>query len=94
MNEQEHLLTCLIEECAEVQKAASKALRFGLNDRRTGASATNEADICEEISDVLSIVGMLQTRNLLTCTIGPCRTKQLRVRHYMDVAKTKGTLDR
>ena len=29
MNSKEHLLVCLMEEAAEVQKAASKMLRFG-----------------------------------------------------------------
>ena len=29
MNSKEHLLVCLMEEAAEVQKAASKLLRFG-----------------------------------------------------------------
>ena len=29
MSEVEHLLVCLSEECAEIQKAVSKTLRFG-----------------------------------------------------------------
>jgi len=33
VKQHEYLLTCLMEECAEVQKAATKALRFGLDDR-------------------------------------------------------------
>ena len=32
MNREEHLLTILSEECAEVIKDVSKALRFGLDD--------------------------------------------------------------
>ena len=32
MNKQEYLLTCLSEECAEIQQAVSKALRFGLDN--------------------------------------------------------------
>ena len=31
MNEREYLLVCVMEECSEIQKAASKALRFNLN---------------------------------------------------------------
>ena len=32
MNEVEHLLTCLMEECAEIQKSTAKAMRFGLDE--------------------------------------------------------------
>lgn len=34
MNKAEHLLTCLAEECAEIQQAVSKALRFGVETNR------------------------------------------------------------
>ncbi len=31
MNKTEYLLVCLAEECAEIQQAVDKALRFGLD---------------------------------------------------------------
>lgn len=41
MNLQEHLLSCLAEECAEVGQCVSKALRFGLQDAQPGQPLTN-----------------------------------------------------
>jgi len=34
MNRTDHLLMCLIEECAEVQKVATKTLRFGFDKKK------------------------------------------------------------
>lgn len=45
MNLKEHLLTVLSEECAEVQQAVSKALRFGAKDSRPGTDSTNAQEI-------------------------------------------------
>lgn len=93
MNEVEHLLTCLNEELAEVQKDVCKALRFGLGDRRSGASATNEANIAHEMGDVLSIIDMLRARHIFrNLTISPSDRKKGKVAKYMSVAREKGTL--
>jgi hypothetical protein len=32
INETDHLLACLAEECAEVSQRVMKALRFGINE--------------------------------------------------------------
>ena len=60
MNKTEHLLACLAEECAEVQHAVAKALRFGLDDGYLGAASTNAQDIAREFADVLAVVEMLE----------------------------------
>ncbi|MCL2465032.1 MAG: hypothetical protein FWF28_08195 [Micrococcales bacterium] len=52
MNRVEHLMVCLMEECAEVQKAAAKALRFGLTDR-------NVDDLYREYVDVEAVFDLL-----------------------------------
>ena len=52
MNRVEYLLVCLMEECAEVQQAAAKALRFGLTDQ-------NLDDLYGEYVDVAAVFGML-----------------------------------
>lgn len=60
MDMREHLLVCLAEECAEVQQATTKALRFGLKDGYPGTDRTNEGDLFRELDDLFAVVEMLQ----------------------------------
>lgn len=54
MNATEHLLVCLAEECGEVAKECSKALRFGLDDQVTlnpyGPRGTEGPTVREKIN--------------------------------------------
>ena len=52
MNRQEHLLVIAAKECAEIQHAISKALRFGLE-------GTNAQQIHKEFNDLLAVLRML-----------------------------------
>jgi len=64
MTHKEYLLVHLIEECSEIQKAASKALRFGLEDRNPNTPNRNNAeDIAIELIDLLTIRDMLLHNN-------------------------------
>ena len=66
MNKTEFLLTCLIEECSEVQKAATKAIRFGLNShggRDHELSNIEAVDV--EFGHVQAIVGLLEEEGIL-----------------------------
>ena len=65
LNKTEHLLTCLMEECAEIQKAAAKALRFGLDDHAPNSDSNNSEDISTEIIDLLAIIEMLKEENII-----------------------------
>lgn len=61
MNRLEYLLTCLSEECSEVQKASSKAMRFGMNNLVPGYNNfTNKDDIIKEYYHVTSIIELLE----------------------------------
>ncbi|MBU4427646.1 MAG: hypothetical protein L6406_04850 [Desulfobacterales bacterium] len=96
MNTTEHLLTCLAEECAELQQAISKALRFGLQDRYPGASTTNAQDIAKESIDVLAVIDLLQEQGIITQpreTKAMYDAKRKRVNEYMKYAKITGALD-
>lgn len=57
MDRKEYLLTCLMEECSEVIKNCSKAIRFGLDSEYEGVS--NKDSIINEFTDVYTIMNML-----------------------------------
>lgn len=71
MNRTEHLLACLAEECAEVQHAVAKALRFGLDDGYPGAASTNAQDIAREFIDVLAVMEMLEESGAIERLLDP-----------------------
>ena len=95
MNKKEHLLTCLIEEAAEIQQAATKALRFGLSDGYPESKTTNAQDISHEINDLIAVVDMCREHGIIT---QPAEAKamydrkRLRVEQYMDYARDTGAL--
>lgn len=94
MNRTEHLLVCLTEECAEVQHAVAKALRFGLDDGYPGAASTNAQDIAREFADVLAVVEMLEEVGALKrhTDTHAIERKKARVREYIGYAEQCGAL--
>ena len=63
MNRLEHLMTILNEECAEIQQATSKALRFGLKEGRDIAAVeygNNVERMRAELNDLLAVVELLK----------------------------------
>ena len=78
MNEQGYLLTCLSEEGVEVAeellaivlsiaKVASKAQRFGHNNRRPSdpQGPTNSERLADELNDMIVVAGMLAELGVL-----------------------------
>lgn len=67
MNEQEHLLTYLSEECGEVSKEIHKALRFGLHDRYPDSSASPSVreKIIAELNDLMGVIKVLEDQAVL-----------------------------
>lgn len=60
------LLECLIEEAAEVGKAAAKILRFGW-DRSYAGYGSNADQLAGELGDVMALIGHLPfDRRMLT----------------------------
>jgi len=59
------LLTILIEECAEVQQRATKALRFGLNEVQEGQTLNNIERMSEEIGDLETTINYLGNYSLI-----------------------------
>ena len=96
MNTKEHLLVCLIEECAEIQQAASKALRFGLKDGYPGSDTTNSQDIALEITDLIAVIDLCRDHGIAPQPAEASTMytrKQERVKEYMGYARRTGALD-
>lgn len=95
MTEIEHLLICLSEECAEIQKAISKALRFGLDDGYPGGATTNFQDITKELND---LEGVLQLLSEYLPSLSYIKNqeeinkKKARVLEFMEYARKQGNL--
>lgn len=76
MNENEHLLTTLAEECSEViqecaalqssaarlAQSCSKANRFGSNNGYPDRDTTNAQDIAKELQELIAVAEMLEER--------------------------------
>lgn len=96
INQTEHLLICAAEECAEVQQRITKALRFGLDEIQPGQEFTNAHRIMTELADLLGVLEMLsdvlpQLRDMSPDDV--IKTKQAKVRRFMDYARAVGTLE-
>ena len=59
MTRKEHLLTIIAEECVEIAKNATKALRFGLHDCGPHVADTNARLMCLECADLQAVLEML-----------------------------------
>lgn len=55
---QEECLNILQEECAEVIQAASKIKRFGILNRKDGATLNNLENLEMELGDVLALIDL------------------------------------
>ncbi len=98
MNEREYLLTCLIEELSEVQKAATKALRFGVDDHWQD-EPTNRVLMRLEMLDVLCLASMLRERHNIelfnfasNADMRHMREKEAKMDRFMEYARKAGTL--
>jgi len=81
LNRQEHLLVIVAEECAEIQHAIAKALRFGLE-------GTNAQQIHKEFNDLLAALRMLDVSIFADGDL-----VQDKVEQYLLHSKQQGTLD-
>lgn len=98
MTEIEYLLISLAEECAEVQQATSKLLRFGPNDRYPNDTAKTTLDkLQDEMVDLIALVEMLEERGVKIrrmdmSMIAGIAAKKKKVAGYMVYARARGTL--
>lgn len=96
MNRQEHLLVILSEECAELSKEVSKALRFGLNDHEPLSSETNAQRMVAEFNDLVAVFRMLAENNIFNpddlLNDKSIQEKKEKVELYLTYSKIVGTL--
>ena len=62
----QEIMNILSEECAEVIQAVSKCHRFGLDNFKPGKPLTNAQHLEVEIGDVLAMVDLLKSSNIVT----------------------------
>ena len=94
MDKTEHLLTCLGEEAAEIQQAACKALRFGLDDGHPEKTTTNAQDIAKECVDIIAVMELLEENGVIdiASAIHIKNEKKAKILQYMEYAQRRGTL--
>jgi hypothetical protein len=109
MNKNEHLLTILNEECAELiqeliitlsqlQQRTSKVLRFSGEEAQPGQGLPNSARLLQEWHDAIALVEMLQEAEVLRIPTSiearqAIELKKLKVRTFLEHSKECGTLD-
>lgn len=109
MNPTEHALTVVIEEAAEIQRAAevgrsaaaviqtaTKALRFSLDDGYPGASTTNREDLVCEFNDLIGAMEYLAEKENLPGLFDreQIEAKKARIREWETHAEAMGALQR
>lgn len=93
LTETDYLLICADEECAEVQQAISKALRFGLGDNNPHTPRqSNAVDIAYELADTIAIFRILQEKNIIpTLDLEKLiSNKRDKVSKYLEISKKLG----
>ena len=91
MNLKENLLVTVSEECAEVQQAVSKMLRFGY-------SSENKNEIMREFYQLCAMIEMCQAENILPVLSTNERDKIIsekkqKAQHYQKLSRVIGTLE-
>lgn len=89
MNEQEHLLTVVSEECAEVSQRACKAIRFGLYEVQPGQSEDNKRRLEREYAELIAVGELLGLR----VREEDKAAKREKLKKYMDYSREIGTLE-
>lgn len=97
MNVHENLLATLMEECAEVAKAASKILRAGPDSTAPGRQTTNMQELAMELTDLMAVVKELEYNGFMLCNWGAfdekaMRLKSVKLRHFLAVSRELGCL--
>lgn len=99
MQKNEYLALVAMEECAEVQQALSKAIRFGFDDHHPSrADETNEEQLLTEFYQLTAMIEELHKQEIISGFTQE-KIKQVKqdkiekVYKYMKYSKNNGRLD-
>ena len=98
MNKTEYLLTCLIEEAAEVQQAATKCLRFGMADQWPAEnSPLNKEKLIYELLDLITVIEMIDLKEDIYRPFSDISRQHIRIKKqkiitFMAYSQQRGTL--
>lgn len=92
MNREEHLLSCLAEECAEVAHRVSKALRFGLSEVQPGQASDNARRIAAELGDLVAVGNILVNEGSIPEPMVDTKSKLSKIERFMAISRHQGVL--
>jgi hypothetical protein len=96
MKLQEHLLTIVSEECAEIAQRSSKAIRFGLLDVQDGQKLDNAERLVDEFHDLIAVMLLMEIRGIMPSVFPTTEQLEWKIKRkieYIEVAKKFGTID-
>ena len=96
MTREEHLLTIVAEECAEVAQRATKGLRFGLTDPAgtQEGELSNKERLLQEYGDLIAVMRMLFPEEFSHITPTEYQLKKVeRIEKYLILSKQIGKLN-
>lgn len=95
MTKKELLLIQLMEECAEVQQAVAKYLRFGKDDFYRELP-TNEEKLTNELCDLFGVLSVIEEEGIITVDENKheplIQRKILKVQAFLEYSKQRGIL--
>lgn len=96
MNRQEHLLSIVAEECAEVAQRASKAGRFGIDEIQSGQELDNRERILYEFADLCGALELLNGGCVIEQVVAGLRpqinAKKDKIEKFLAYSAQRGTL--
>lgn len=91
MNREQMLLTILAEECQEVAKRATKAIRFTMEEVQAGQDSTNAERIIYEFNDLMAVMHLL-FKNEPVINHEMIALKKDKINKWLEYSKSVGTL--
>lgn len=86
------ILNIIIEECAEIQHRACKALRFGMGEVQPGQTLTNAERLADEIGDFGGILELADAEGIVSedRVLAASAVKRRKLEKYMQTEPEDG----